>query len=211
MPLSVTTRRVLASVPAALLTAVFCLPMAARPLMSAQRNATPPHTPAPRTAPPSAPHPGFAGNPGKNPHLLQWMDRHSNLTPEQQQKALEHEPGFRDLPPQTQQQMHNRLNQLNSMPPEQRQRWLERNEAIARLAPQQRQQVRDTMKQFSELPTDRRRQVARAFHDLRDLPEQQRQSLLNSDRYRSQFSDQELGAISGLLSIEPYHVLQPNR
>ncbi len=57
-------------------------------------------------------------------HLAQWMDRHSNLPLADQQKALENEPGFRDLPPQTQQRMRDRLTQLNNMTPDQRQRIL---------------------------------------------------------------------------------------
>jgi len=197
MPLFVSTRRLLTSVPVVLLTAVLCLPASAQFHAAGQRN-TPPHTAAP---PP--PHPGFAGNPGKNPHLLQWMDRHSNLTPEQQQKALEREPGFRELPPETQQRTRNLLNRLNEMPPERRQRLLERNEAIARLAPEQRQQFRSAMDQYKELPPDRRHEVARAFRELRQTPEAQRQSMMNSDRYRN-LSDQERNALSNLLSVEPY-------
>ena len=57
------------------------------------------------------------------------MDRHSNLPLAEQQRALENEPGFRDLPPQTQQRMRDRLTQLNNMTPEQRRRILERTEA----------------------------------------------------------------------------------
>ncbi len=50
-------------------------------------------------------------------HLADWMNQHRNLTPQQQQQALEHEPGFNQLPQQTQQRMRNRLAQLNAMPP----------------------------------------------------------------------------------------------
>jgi hypothetical protein len=151
------------------------------------------------------------GHPGSNQeHLLQWMQNRSNLTPDQQQRALEHEPGFRDLPPDTQQRMRNRLTQLNNMPPERRQRLLERNEALARLSPPQRQQVRDALRQFSSLPQDRRHEVARAFQSLRQVPQSQRQAMLDSEPYRSQLSGQERGALSNLLEIEPYHVL-PSR
>lgn len=107
--------------------------------------------------------------------------------------------------------MHERLTQLNNMNPERRQRLLERNEALARLTPPQREQVRNVTRQFSSLPADRRHQVAHAFRELRNLPEPQREALLSSDRYRNQFSDQEIGALSGLLSIEPYHVILPTR
>ena len=51
-------------------------------------------------------------------HLPEWMAQHQGMTLEQQQRALDREPGFRELPLQTQIQMHQRLAQLNAMTPE---------------------------------------------------------------------------------------------
>jgi Protein of unknown function (DUF3106) len=170
-------------------------------------------------AQPSTPHSAGGGSrgsvpaskaapaPGPRPnqeHLAQWMDRHSNLSIADQQRALEKEPGFRDLPPQTQQRMRDRLTQLNEMSPERRQRMLDRTEAMERLTPPQRQQVRGAMQQLGGLPEDRRRLVARAFRDLREMPEPQRQAVLSSDRFRGQFSEQERSTLSNLLAVEPY-------
>lgn len=163
--------------------------------------------------PPTQPHP-----PQKSPqpqqnreHLAEWMDRHSNLPLDQQQRALQNEPGFHDLPPQTQQRMLDRLSQLNNMSPDQRRRILERNEALEHMNPTQRQQVRGAMQQLGALPTDRRRVVARAFRDLRDLPPAQRQTMLNSESFRSQFSETERGTLSNLLAVEPLLPVQrPN-
>jgi hypothetical protein len=138
------------------------------------------------------------------------MDRHSNLSLPEQQRALENEPGFRDLPPPTQQRMRDRLTQLNNMSPEQRQRILDRTEAMERLTLPQRQQVRGAMQQLGGLPEDRRL-VARAFRDLREMPQPQRQAILDSDRFRGQFSDQERSTLSNLLAVEPYlPVRRPN-
>jgi hypothetical protein len=137
------------------------------------------------------------------------MNRHSNMNPAQQQRALSNEPGFRELPPQTQQHLHNLLNQLNDMPPEQRRRLIEHNEAIERLSLPQRQQVRGAMQQLGALPIDRRRMVARAFRDMRTMPPPQRQALLNSERFRNQFSPQERGTLGQLLDIAPYLPQQP--
>lgn len=150
-----------------------------------------------------------ASHPGPGPrhnqeHLAQWMQRHSNLSPADQQRALENEPGFRSLPPQTQQRMRDRLTQLNNMSPERRRRLLERTEDMERLTPPQRQQVRSAMQQLGALPQDRRRLVARAFRDLREMPPPQRESVLNSDRFRGQFSPQEQSTLSNLLAVEPY-------
>jgi hypothetical protein len=165
---------------------------------------------------------GQAGRPAMNPshpggakanqeHLGQWMDRHSNLPLAEQQRALEKEPGFRDLPPETQQRMRDRLTQLNNMTPEQRRRVLDHTEAMEQLTPPQRQQVRSALQQYQGLPQDRRRLVARAFRDLREMPQPQREAIMNQDRFRSQFSDQERNTLSGLLAVEPYLPVQhPN-
>jgi len=139
------------------------------------------------------------------------MDRHSNLSLPEQQRALEGEPGFKELPQQTQQRLRNQLNQLNNMPPEQRRRLLEHTEAMEQLTPPQRQQVRGAMQEYRALPIERRRMVARAFRDLREMPQPQRQAVLNSDRFRSQFSDEERNTLSSLLTVEPYIPVQrPN-
>lgn len=155
---------------------------------------------------PQRPGPAIKQGGGKanQEHLPQWMARHSNLSPTEQQRALENEPGFRDLPPQTQQRMHERLNQLNNMTPEQRRRTLEHTEIMERLTPQQRQQFRTAAEQYQGFPEDRRRLVARAFRDLREMPLPQRQAILNSDRFRGQFSEQERSTLTGLLAVEPY-------
>jgi hypothetical protein len=132
------------------------------------------------------------------------MARHSNMSLEEQQRALENEPGFHSLPAQTQQRFRNELTELNNMPPEQRRRLLQRNEAMERLTPQQRQRFNGSLEKLGALPPDRRRLVARAFRDLREMPPEQRQAMLNSDRIRGEFSDQERSTLNSLLAIEPF-------
>jgi hypothetical protein len=165
--------------------------------------------PTPRPAPP--PHLGPKAN-GPKPnqeHLAQWMQHHQNLSPEEQQRALEAEPGFRQLPPQTQQRMRERLAQLNAMPPDQRSRTLERAEWMERLNAQQKGEVRGAMAQLGRLPNDRRRIVARAFRDLRAMPQSQRQAYLSSDYLQRQLSPPERETLMNLMAVEP--MLPPQR
>ena len=138
---------------------------------------------------------GATVQPGSQPHLVgpngrrggehlpEWMEQHRGMTLEQQQAALDREPGFRELPPQTQMQMHQRLAQLNAMTPEMRARTLAHTEAMERLSPAQRSQVRGVMEQLGSLPQDQRRQVIRSFRELRMLPPEQRFAMMNSPRY----------------------------
>jgi len=208
MPSSVTFRRNLGAAVAVVFLFISVCAVKAQPGSGGQKGGFGAH-------PPTQPHPPQTQkSPQTQPnreHLAEWMDRHSNLPLEQQQRALQNEPGFHDLPPQTQQRMLDRLSRLNNMPPDQRRRILERNEALEHLTPTQRQQVRGAMQQLGSLPADRRRVVARAFRDLRDMPASQRQMTLNSDSFRSQFSESERGTLFNLLAVEPLLPVQrPN-
>jgi hypothetical protein len=136
-------------------------------------------------------------------HLAEWMNQHRDLTPQQQQQALQREPGFSNLPAQTQQRMRDRLAQLDAMSPEQRQRLLARNEALERLTPDQRAQFRGAMSQLGGLPEDQRRAVAHTFHALRELPPEQRISAFATGRYGPPLNDNERTVLFNLLRVEP--------
>jgi hypothetical protein len=146
--------------------------------------------------------PRFQNNP--QAHLGPWLQRHGNLPPAQQEKALESEPGFNRLPPEQQQKLLNRLRQINRMPPDQRQRTVDHIEAMERLSPQMRQQVRMSLQEFRSLPADRQRMVKKAFRDLRDYPPEQRAVMMNSGRFQAQFTPQERGILGNILAVEPY-------
>ncbi len=191
--------------------AAFALLSASAPLLAQQRAPVPAFHP---NAVPQAPRPpqrplngnnAVQGQGARNQeHLSEWLSRHRDLPVPMQQRALENEPGFRELPSRTQQSMRDRLAQLNNMRPEQRERLLERNEAMERLSPAQRQQFLSSVRQLGSMAIDRRRAVARAVRDLRSLPEDQRQQYLGSPAYRSQFNDQERGTIGNLMTFEAY-------
>lgn len=135
-------------------------------------------------------------------HLAQWMNLHSNLTPDQQQRALEREPGFQQLPHQTQQRMRERLEQLDAMPPDVRQRLLAHTETIEHLSLDQRAEVRGALQQLGSLPLDQRRAVARSFRELRNLPPDQRAAAANSPQYNWMNGVQRT-TLDNLLRVEP--------
>jgi len=145
--------------------------------------------------------------PGANPanrapkgeHLAEWMNQHSGLSLAQQQQALQREPGFHELPPQTQQRELDRLAQLNAMSPQQRDKLIQRNEVMERLTPDQRGQVRGAMEQLGALPPDQRRVVARNFRELRDLPPDQRAYAMS----RMPLNEPQRATLNNLLRVEP--------
>lgn len=146
--------------------------------------------------------PRFENNP--QVHLGPWLQRHGNMPPAQQEKALESEPGFTRLPLEQQEKLLNRLRQINRMPPTQRQRTVDRIEAMERLSPQMRQQVRMSVQEFHALPEDRQRLVKKAFRDLRDYPPEQRAVMMKSGQFQAPFTPQERGILGDILAVEPY-------
>lgn len=154
-------------------------------------------------------HPRFENN--QQPHLGTWLQRHENLSPEQQERALKSEPGFNQLPPEIQERLLTRLRQLNKMPPEQRQRTVDHIEAMEHLTPQMRQQVRASFQDFRTLPPDRQRMVRKAFRDLREYPPEQRTAMMNSPKFQAQFSPQERSILGNILAVEPYHAVHGPR
>jgi hypothetical protein len=186
----------------------FVLLFAAAPAFP--RGLKPPSPPPPPAPKVQRPEPRIAARPAENQeHMQRWMDKHSNLPLPEMQKALQNEPGFRELSPQVQQYELNEMARLYNMDPQQRARMLERNEAVERLTPPQRQQWRTAVEQLNTLPPDRRRVIVRAILDLREMPPDQRQLTLNSPAFRAQFSDPERSMLSTILAVEPYNPHPP--
>ena len=142
-------------------------------------------------------------------HLGSWLNQHRNLPLQGQEQLLHSDPSFNRLPQQQQQRLVQQLRQVDQMPPQQRARRLARAEAIEHMTPEQRNQLYASSRQLSALPADRQARVKRAFRDLRGVPLDQRQTVIDSNRYRSQFTPEERGILTNLLRAEPYQPPQP--
>jgi len=132
-----------------------------------------------------------------------WLQAHKNLPLDQQLKLLENEPGFKKLPADRQEALRERLKNFNSLTPEKRTQALQRMEFLSKLSPQQRQQLRDANQQLKGLPPERQVAVHTALRHLRQMPPAERQQVIQSDRFRSTFSDQEQKLISELAEMSP--------
>jgi hypothetical protein len=144
------------------------------------------------------------GNNPKPAHKMgDWLNEHKDLPPDQQEKLLENDPNFKKLPPQRQAELRERLRKFNNLSPEQQQRVRQRMDWLASLKPEQRQQLRDANQQLQGLPQDRQVMVHKALRHLRQMDPQQREQEMNSERFKSIFSDQEQGILGKLAPITP--------
>ena len=171
----------------------------------AQRNSYQPS--AARVQAPS--HPG--ANPAPRgqgaPHEPQrragdWLRQHKDLPPGEQERALQNDPHFRSLPPAQQRRLRQQLRYFSSLPPQEQQHVLQLMDRMGNrgrvwngLTPEQRQRVQQIHNQILQLPPDRQRMVRSTIRDLRAMPPAQREQVINSDRFRNNFSPQELGIL----------------
>ena len=132
-----------------------------------------------------------------------WLQAHKDLPLDQQIKILESQPSFKKLPPERQNALRERLKKFNSLPPDKREQALHRMEFLAKLTPQQRQELRSANEQLKGLPPERQVAVHTALRHLRQMPPAERQQVIQSDRFRSTFSDQEQKLISQLAEMNP--------
>lgn len=146
--------------------------------------------PAPLQRPPQ-------GNPQQRGHAGDWLRHYKDLPPAEQERELQKDPGFRRLPPEQQQQLRQRLQHFSNLPPQQQLRMLNRMETWEHLTPEQKQQARQVFGQIRQLPPDRQRMVNTAIHDLRAMPPDQRERVINSERFKGVFSDQEREMMRG--------------
>ncbi len=146
--------------------------------------------------------------PGRE-HLQEWFRNHQNMTFEQQERALRRQPGFRQLSPAQRRRILHGLRMLDAQPPAVRARIMARNEAFERLSPERQQEVRAAAQAFRHMPEYRKRKLGRAFHILRTLPPDERTAILNSARFRSEYSPRERHILGSLLSIEPWQPPAP--
>src|ERR1700758_4285275 len=130
-------------------------------------------------------------------HAGDWLRKYKDVPPAEQERELENDPEFRRLPPERQQQLRQRLQHFSNLPPQQQLRMLNRMDTWEHLTPEQKQQARQIFGQMQQLPPDRRRLVHKAIEDLRGMPPDQREQIINSDRFKGMFSDQEREMMRG--------------
>lgn len=168
--------------------------------------------PAPQRPPASHPpaHPPQArpqqqsrpqAHPQQTGHAGDWLRRYKDLSPAEQQRALHNDPAFQHLSPARQQQLQQRLNHFSSLPPQQQIRMLNRMETWEHLTPEQKQKATQVFGQIKQLPPDRQRALTTAIHDLRPMSPEQRERVINSDRFKGMFSDQEREMMRGAIQL----------
>jgi hypothetical protein len=135
--------------------------------------------------------------PQQKGHKGDWLRRYKDLPPAEQERALQNDPVFQHLPQQQQERYRQQLRRFSNLPPQQQLRILNRQETWEHLTPEQKQQALQFHERMQQLSPDRRRMVHTAIDDLRAMPPQQREQVIDSERFKGMFSDQERDLMRG--------------
>ena len=133
--------------------------------------------------------------PGPRPGAI--LERLSAMSPEERQKALDR------LPPGRRAQVEERLERLNKMPPGARERLRAQYEEFEKLSPEKKEAVRRAFRDLNQLPQDRRQPVRREVVRLRNMLPEQRAARVDSEQFKSLYSDSERQLIRDLTEAVP--------
>lgn len=179
----------------ALLAVAMALPLPSFAQRGVFRQVQQKHPAAPqaqRQQPPrQQPHPQQQG------HAGDWLRRYKDLPPAEQERALQSDPAFQRLPAERQQLLRRRLQHFSDLPPQKQLQMLNRMETWEHLTPEQKQQALQVRDQFRQLTPDRQRMVRTAVRDLAAMPPDQREQVINSERFKGTFNDQERAIMRG--------------
>jgi hypothetical protein len=138
---------------------------------------------------------------GPGPHRGDWLRQNFDKPVPQQEQQLRQDPHFRNLSPDQQQKLIDRLHRFDNLPPNEKARILNRMEAFEHLTPAQQQQAQGLFQRYKSMPPDRQSKINQAYRQMRDLSPDQRNQLLNSNAYRSTFSGEELDLLRGMTDL----------
>lgn len=133
-------------------------------------------------------------------HLL--MERLSRMTPQERDRL------FSNLPPERRSLIEDRLGKYSQMPSAAKERLREEYNSFQQLPAEKQDEVRKLYKQFSELPEDRRRPLRRELVRLRNMADDRRTQRMESEQFRSDYSESERALLTSLVEILARHPAQ---
>ena len=131
-----------------------------------------------------------------------WMERLRDMSPDQQERFLNNNERFKNLPAARQAQIRRRLQHWNSLTPEQRQAVRDRERIWEQMSPEQQRHIREELlPKWQQLSPDRRQVLLSKLRALRGLGESERAARMNAPAFLSDLSSDERGMLRELSNL----------
>jgi hypothetical protein len=162
--------------------------------------------------PPANPKPNVGrggGAPKAQPNLRamdglppKWVENMRDMGPDEQQRFMENDARFKNLPPARQEQIRNNLQKWNSLTPQQQQQLRDREAALERMTPEQRQYFTNVVgPRYQALPPERKQVINRHLNMLSQMSPETQQAALNDSRFTQGMSPDELQTLRDMNSL----------
>ena len=140
--------------------------------------------------------PGKAFMPGRGPGAggmpPQWLDRLHQMSPQDQERFMNNNQRFRNLPPERQTEIRDRLRRWNAMTPEQRRRIVEIDKNLRNLPPEERLRLREeVIPKLQQMDPLRRQAIMRRVRALEGMSEEERAARLKDETFLQGLSAEE--------------------
>jgi hypothetical protein len=113
-----------------------------------------------------------------------WVEHLQEMSPEEQERFMNNNARFQNLPAQQKAQIHARLKHWNSLSPTERQAMRDREARWEQLSPEQRQHVRnDLLPRWQQLPQERKQLILGRLHVLHGMSESERQTKVIDEQF----------------------------
>jgi hypothetical protein len=132
-----------------------------------------------------------------------WMRKLQDMSPAEQERFLENNQRFRNLPPARQAEIRARLKQWNSLTPEQKQTLIRRARILERMSADERREIRQViLPEWRQLPPDRRQVVREKLRQLQGLDDSEREKRLKDPAFEKGLSPKERNLIAQLSKLK---------
>lgn len=139
---------------------------------------------------------GLAGLPPK------WVENLREMPPEEQERFLQNNRVFQNLPPLRRAQLRKNLENWNKLSPDQRDGIRDREQILERMTPAQRLYLRDTLlPKWQEMPQDRRKLINGRLHILQQMGPGPQHAALADPKFMQGLSPDEQSMLRGLNSL----------
>ena len=135
-------------------------------------------------------------------HAPAFFQQLREMTPEEQERVMQNDERFQNLPSDRQQQIRENLKRWNAATPDERQLLQQREQILESFSPEQRDQLRQIFPRYRQLSPESRQSVMQNFTKLRNLPPGDRDKFLSSPEVQ-QLSPDERGILGDLKSLLP--------
>jgi Protein of unknown function (DUF3106) len=132
-----------------------------------------------------------------------WMTKLQQMSPADQERFLENNRRFRNLPAWRQAEIRARLKQWNSLTPEQKQILIRRAQILERMSPAERREVRQViLPEWRQLAPDRRKVLRQKLRQLQGLNDSEREKRLKDPSFEEGLSPKEQNLLEQLSKLK---------